>query len=100
LKSKKDFQPLQIEKIMMKNNEKDEKEITEEVINQMRNYLIGVKNMIDQINNEMQCDNGVNKKIAIYMANELIESVDGFVSNTDKINHKMLSLLKQSEPMH
>ena len=70
---------------MMKNNEKDENEITEEMINQMRNYLIGVKNMIDQINNEMQCDNGVNKKIAIYMANELIESVDGFVSNTDKI---------------
>jgi hypothetical protein len=84
----------------MKNNEKDEIEITEEMINQMKNYLVGVKNMIDHINKEMQCNNGVNKKLAIYMANELIESVSGFVSDTDKINNKMLSLLKQCESMH
>lgn len=85
---------------MMKTNEKDEIEITEEMINQMKNYLVGVKNMIDHINQEMQCNNGVNKKLAIYMANELIESVSGFVSDTDKINNKMLSLLKQCESMH
>lgn len=84
----------------MKTNEKDEIEITEEMINQMKNYLVGVKNMIDHINQEMQCNNGVNKKLAIYMANELIESVSGFVSDTDKINNKMLSLLKQCESMH
>lgn len=85
---------------MMKNNEKDEIEITEEMINEMRNYLIGVKKMIDHINHEMKCDNDVSKKMAIYMANELIESVNGFVSNTEKINHKMLSILRQFESMH
>lgn len=72
----------------MKNLEKD-------VINELKNYLIEIKNMIDTLNNDMRCDDEEKRKMAISIANELINSIDSAFSE-----EKMAGVIKQFQPIH
>ena len=51
--------------------------------------------MIDTLNNDMRCDDEEKRKMAISIANELINSIDSAFSE-----EKMAGVIKQFQPIH